>query len=99
MFFVPLILVDSLFLIMSIYYMIVFNGIMMLYPHSFIHIYDSIGMRILLLTVWYLGHVSRTGRNWIIVVVAIDRFIVVHNPLAAARQSNSYRAKVRDYSL
>lgn len=46
---------------------------------------------------WYFGNVCRCGRNWIAVVVAIDRFVVVYRPFQAHSRSNPKRAKL--YSL
>lgn len=85
---------DVTFLILSIYFLVLNAGFAPIAP-DLKYVLDHSGH--LMTIVWVLGHTARFGRNWIAVVVAIDRFVVVNNPLRASQYSSPMRATI--YSI
>lgn len=85
---------DVTFLILSIHFLVLNDGYAVIFP-SLKSVLDQSSH--LMTAVWVLGHTARFGRNWIAVVVAIDRFVVVNNPLTASQRSSPMRATI--YSI
>uniref|UniRef100_A0A1I8H7D6 G_PROTEIN_RECEP_F1_2 domain-containing protein n=1 Tax=Macrostomum lignano TaxID=282301 RepID=A0A1I8H7D6_9PLAT len=76
---------DTVFIGLSAPYIVVYMGLGVL-------VRDSAGVA--LPAVWYLGSAARTARNWIILIVALDRYTVVQNPFMSGRRSNPRRSRI-----
>nr|ANO39039.1 GCR070 [Schmidtea mediterranea] len=85
---------DVLFLLLSSYYIVFARGIII----YFSHLLPELSKNFISLT-WYLGNVTRYGRNWIAVSVALDRFIMVRNPFRAHQRNTSFRAQIVSASI
>uniref|UniRef100_A0A1I8J5R9 G_PROTEIN_RECEP_F1_2 domain-containing protein n=1 Tax=Macrostomum lignano TaxID=282301 RepID=A0A1I8J5R9_9PLAT len=90
---------DLIFILISAPYYVVYMGLGAVVKLSDgvtlqTRLHATTGAQPLLPLLWYFGSVARTGRNWVILLVALDRYMVVQNPFYSTQRSNPQRSRI-----